>query len=113
MEQTQSAALIPVTRSVIAADALGPLLEAHYDLQAPITCRLRFVGDNDTYLVRAGSHRYALRVYRSSRYWIRSAADYRFELDWLAFLHARGLPVSPPIPRRDGDLLGQVAAPEG
>jgi Ser/Thr protein kinase RdoA (MazF antagonist) len=101
------------TRSVIAGDALLPLLEAHYDLQAPITCRLRFVGDNDTYLVRAGETRYALRVYRFGRYWIQGEADYRFELDWLAFLRARGLPVSYAIPRRDGERLGQIAAPEG
>jgi Ser/Thr protein kinase RdoA (MazF antagonist) len=101
-----------VTRSVIAAHELVPLLEAHYDLQAPIICRLRYVGDNDTYGVQAGNRRYALRVYRFGRYWIQGEADYRFELDWLDFLHARGLPVSYPISRRDGELLGQVAAPE-
>src|SRR5439155_16456801 len=89
------------------------LLEVDYDLQPPITCRLRFVGDNDTYLVRAGDTQYALRIYRFGRYWIRGEADYRFELDWLSFLHARGLPVSYPIPRRDSELLGRIAAPEG
>lgn len=103
---------IQVTRSVIAADALLPVLKAHYDLQAPITCRLRLAGDNDTYLVRAGNTRYVLRVY-FPRYWIQSEADHRFELDWLAFLHVRGLPVSCAIPRRDGELLGRIAAPEG
>jgi Ser/Thr protein kinase RdoA (MazF antagonist) len=71
------------------------------------------VGDNDTYLVQAGETRYALRAYRYGRSWIRSESDYRFELEWLAFLHGRGLPVSYPIRRRDGTLLGQMAAPEG
>jgi Ser/Thr protein kinase RdoA (MazF antagonist) len=104
---------IRVTRSVIAADGFLPLLEAHYDLPSPIACRLRFVGDNDTYLVRAGETRYALRAYRFGRSWIKGESDYRFELNWLAFLHARGLPVSYPIRRRDGELLGKIAAPEG
>jgi Ser/Thr protein kinase RdoA (MazF antagonist) len=104
---------IQVTRSVIAADAFLPLLEAHYDLPAPTACRLRFVGDNDSYLVRAGETRYALRVYRFGRPWIQGESDYCFELDWLAFLHERGLPVSEPIRRRDGGLLGRILAPEG
>lgn len=104
---------IRVTRSVIAADVFLPLLEAHYDLQAPLACRLRFVGDNDTYLVRAGETPYALRAYRFGRDWIRSESDYRFEMEWLAFLHERGLPVSYPIRRRDGELLNKLVAPEG
>ena len=104
---------VEVTRSVIAGNALLPLLEAHYDLQPPITCQLRFVGDNDTYQVQAGEDVYILRVYRFGRPWIRGADDYRFEADYLAFLHARGLSVSYAIPRRDGEFVSSISAPEG
>lgn len=40
-------------------------------------------------------------------------SDVRFELDLLTHLHGHGVPVSYPLPRRNGDLLGTVAAPEG
>lgn len=104
---------VAVTRSVIAADAMPPLLEAHYDLQAPISCQLILVGDNETYLVHAGGAEYVLRIYRFGRPWIRGVDDYRFEADYLAFLHAQGLPVSYAIPRRDGAFVSSVLAPEG
>jgi Ser/Thr protein kinase RdoA (MazF antagonist) len=104
---------IRITRSVVAAEALLPLLSAAYELPAPLRCVLVSVGDNDNYLVQAGDFRAALRIYRYGKYWLPRESDYRFELDWLTFLRGRGLPVSAPIARRDGDLLGTLDAPEG
>ena len=101
-----------VTRSVIAADELAQVIGEAYDLGGSATCRLRSVGDNDTYVVRAGGERYILRVY-CDRYWIADSSHYDFELDWLVFLRERGLAVSYPIARRDGALSGAVEAPEG
>ncbi len=100
-------------RSVISAEALLPLLSKAYELPPPISCDLHVVGDNDTYLVQAGSERFALRIYYPNRFWLRGIGEYRFELDWLAFCHAQGLPVSCAIARRDGDLLNELQAPEG
>ena len=96
---------LQVIRSVISADALPPLLEAHYDLETPVTCHLLHAGDNDTYLVQAGRGKYVLRIYWPGHYWIQGTSDYRFELDWLAFLHKRGLLVSYAIPRLDASRL--------
>ena len=59
----------------------------------------------------AGGER-GLRVY-FPRYWIKELAHYYFELDWLAFLHERGVPVSFPLKPRDGMSLGTIDAPEG
>lgn len=103
---------IKTTRSVVAAEVLAQLTEEAYGLDGPVRCRLRSVGANDTYVIQAGTERYILRVY-VDRYWVKEPSHYRFELHWLVFLRARGLPVSHPISRRDGALLGAVDAPEG
>ena len=100
-------------RSVVAAEALLPLLSKTYELPQPIRCDLHAVGDNDTYLVQAGTKRFVLRVYYPNRFWLSGINEYRFELEWLAFCHARGLPVSYAVPRRDGELLNKWQAPEG
>ena len=103
---------IKIVRSVVAAEELARLVEDAYDLEGPVRCRLRSAGDNDTYVLQAGQDRYILRVY-FDRYWIKDPSHYRFELDWLVFLRERGLPVSYPIGRRDGELISAVEAPEG
>ena len=92
---------------------MPPLISENYELPRPITCNLHAVGDNDTYLVQAGTERYALRVYYPNRFWLSGIDEYRFELDWLGYCHIQGLPVSYAIPRRDGELLGELTAPEG
>jgi Ser/Thr protein kinase RdoA (MazF antagonist) len=100
-------------RSVIPGEALTSALVAAYDLPQPIDCELHVVGDNDSYYVHAGPERFALRVYYPNRYWLSGSDEYRFELSWLSFCHDRGLPVSYPIPRRDGELLSEMKALEG
>ncbi len=104
---------VRVTRSVIAGDSLARLVTSAYDLPAPIRRALVQVGDNDNYRVTAGSARYIARLYRYGKYWLAGEFAYRFELDWLLYLHERGLPVSSPIQRRDGDHLGRIQTPEG
>ena len=44
-----------VLTSLIAPDALLPLLEEAYSLEEPLQCRLACSNDNDHYLVTAGS----------------------------------------------------------
>lgn len=100
-------------RSVVAAESLIPLLSEAYALPEPIQCRLCAVGDNDTYLVKAGTEQFALRVYYPNRFWLSGIDEYHFEIDWLSFCHSRGLPVSYAIPRTDGKFLNELQAPEG
>jgi Ser/Thr protein kinase RdoA (MazF antagonist) len=104
---------VRVLTSLIAPGALSLLAEAAYDLGAPAHSKLVSHNDNDHYLLTAGERRHVLRVYRHQKHWLRGESDYLFELDWLDFLHQRGLPVSHPIRRRDGGFLGSLAAPEG
>lgn len=108
---------IAVTRSIVASDALAELIEAEYDLNSPISCKLISkmlrTQDNDHYLVRCGEEKCIARVYQLGQHLGRSESDYLYELDWLNFLKGNGLPVSYPLPRRDGGYLGTLHAPEG
>lgn len=108
---------ISVTRSIIAADAFGSQIEAAYELDAPVTCKLISkmlrTQDNDHYLITAGGQKYVARIYQSGKHLARDESDHLFELDWLTFLKEKDLPVSYPIARRDGGFLGHVNAPEG
>ena len=99
--------------ALVAAETLIPYLEQHYDLSAPVECTLIRRGFNDNYRVRAGEDPFVLRLYFNGKYYIQSEADFRFELDWLTFLHAEGIPVAYPLRRKDGDLLGPVDTDAG
>ena len=100
--------------SLLHRDDLARLVEAEYDVDAPVAVRLLRRGFNDTYLVtEATGARRVLRVYQREKYWIRSEADLRFELDLLRHLTTAGCSVSQPYHLRTGDLLGQLDAPEG
>lgn len=108
---------IRVARSFISADSLAEIVEKNYDLDGPVSCKmfskLLRTQDNDHYRVNAGNDSYALRIYQNGDAIGRQESDYLFELDWLTFLHGRNLPVSYPIPRKDGSYLGKLDAPEG
>jgi Ser/Thr protein kinase RdoA (MazF antagonist) len=96
--------------SLFAADGLARWTGDAYDLGRIDEVMLWNPGLNDTYVVRAGGERFVLRVY--PRGW-RTDADVRYELDVLVHLDRKRVPVAAPIARRDGELLGRVAAPEG
>ena len=89
------------------------LVADDYDVGTPEGCRLLFAGHNDTYEVAVGDSRYAFRLHTRGKWWLSGESDVRFELDLLTHLHRHDVPVSYPLPRRNGDLLGSVQAPEG
>lgn len=109
---------IRVVRSFVAAEALAELIQADYNLTGPVRCQLFSkmlrTQDNDHYLVTTGrGEKYVVRVYQLGTRLNRKESDYLYEVDWLNFLHTAGLPVSYPISRTDGSLLGKLQAPEG
>ncbi len=104
---------IQVLTSLIASEALLPLVAKEYRLDEPIHCRLACTNDNDHYLITAGDTKYMLRVYTHAKHWLDNESDYLFELDWLAFLHEEGLPIAYPILNNSGGYLGALSAPEG
>ncbi len=108
---------IKVSRSFIAGDALAEVIGREYDL-GPVSCKMfsKMVRtqDNDHYQVKTtDGTKYVARIYQFGGPLEREESDYLFEMDWLNFLKANGMPVSYPIGRRDGRYLGSVNAPEG
>ena len=82
-----------MTNGILDSHALERLLSAAYDLGGPVRCNLIGEGFNHTYLVEGeGAERWVLRVYLNGKYYVRSADDFRFELDLLTFLAAQGVP---------------------
>lgn len=108
---------IRIARSFIDAGALAEVVAENYELNQPVSCKmfskLLRTQDNDHYRVNVGDDIYVLRVYEQGDAWDRQESDYQFEMDWLIYLRDNGLPVSSPLPTRDGRLLGSVHAPEG
>lgn len=90
---------------------IGRVVADQYGLGRPDHCHLIHAGHNDTYEVRIGVERYAFRL-QSAKWWKVGEADARFELELLAHLHQHGVPVVYPLPRKNGDPLGVIRAPE-
>jgi Ser/Thr protein kinase RdoA (MazF antagonist) len=105
--------IIPPMNILLEPETMLPALTTGYDLRPPVACELIRRGFNDHYRVRAGESRYVLRVYLNGKYYIESTSDFRFELDLLRFLAGEGVPVSSPVPRKDGDPLGEIETPAG
>ena len=68
---------LPVTRSVLSAEALLATVAPQYVLGEPIRCTLLSVGQNDTYLLETTHGRSILRVYHAHR---RTVSDISYEL---------------------------------
>jgi Ser/Thr protein kinase RdoA (MazF antagonist) len=100
----------PVTNSILSAQALIARVLPDYDIQPVTKCVFLSPGLNDTYLVNTQDSKYILRVYRIG--W-RSLTDILYELEALLHLKHKGISVSVPIPKKDGNLVSTVMAPEG
>ena len=102
---------LPITHTILAPQPLAEQLWAHHALPPLQTCCFHHFGLNDTYLITTNDNtRFILRVYRHG--W-RSIAEIVYEVDVLNHLHAGGINVSTPLPRRDGGFVHTIAAPEG
>jgi Ser/Thr protein kinase RdoA (MazF antagonist) len=101
---------IPVYRSLLSDAALTERLLPEYDLPSGATCHFWNQSINDTYLVRAGTTQWMLRIAPAQR---RSDAQLATEINLLYFLHHRGLHVPQPVTLRDGTAVRTLAAPEG
>jgi len=103
-------AVLPVTYSILSADALLERIAGAYAIGAPVSCQLVRPGSNDTYLVTTEEDRFVARVYGA--HW-RSLPEISYEVDLLGHLAARGVGVSSPIAGRDGTVALALPAPEG
>src|SRR6266545_4573647 len=104
------AGVFPVTHSLPAPGALLAEVARAYPINRPVDCALVRSYVNDVYAIAAATSRYILKVYRAG--W-RSRSEIDYELDVLAHLTAKGVAVAPALPRRDGQRIGVLRAPEG
>jgi len=87
-----------------------------YEIGRVLDCRLLAHNLNDTYLVRTDRDPFILRVYQAQHsIWRsrRSEPEVRYELDLLVHLAQKAVPVSVPIPKKGGQYLTALEAPEG
>lgn len=101
---------ITAVHTVFHKDELFDVIALLYNIGTPLKSRFVSNGLNDTYAVDTSTGKFILRIYKLQ--W-RSESEIRFELDLLAYLKGYGLPVSYPIPRRDGEWITELSAPEG
>lgn len=101
---------ISAAHTVFDKEELFDAMALLYKMGTPLKSRFISNGLNDTYEAETSAGKFILRIYKHS--W-RTETDIRFELDLLMHLKECGLPVSYPIPRRDGEWITELSAPEG
>jgi Ser/Thr protein kinase RdoA (MazF antagonist) len=105
-----AAIAIQAAYSLLAPDALLAHVASTYEVGDVISCEVVKHGLNDTYRVHTSSGGYFLRVYGAA--W-RSRADVAYEVELLAHLVSRGVPVAHAILDRGGNPILTLNAPEG
>jgi Ser/Thr protein kinase RdoA (MazF antagonist) len=98
------------SHSVLDHEAVAQACAEQYNFHEQLNCQFFHRGMNDVYVLRVGAHHYAVRAWRAN--W-RTMDDVGYELEFLDFLHAKGLPVAPGIRCASGAPYFVVQAPEG
>ena len=99
---------IAFLNSTLAPDSVSALVGDAYGVDG--ACTLHYRGTHDTYRLQHGDEVRFFRIYRAG---LRTQDDARYELAVLRHAVARGMAVTPPIARRDGEWLTVIEAPEG
>jgi Ser/Thr protein kinase RdoA (MazF antagonist) len=101
---------IPVASSLFDETSLAEWLLAAYDPGPSLDCRLISRSMNDTFRVTTPLATSYLRV--TPHGW-RTREDVATELAFIRTLDEQGVRVATPLPRRDGETISPLAAPEG
>ena len=100
----------PTTHSVLDNQAVGRACAEQYGFDEQPYCQLFHRGMNDVYVLRTRKEQYAVRAWRIN---FRSMDDVAYELEYLAFLKSKGMPVAAGTPTTTGASHFVVQAPEG
>ena len=101
---------IPITHSILRADALAEVIADRYDLGGSVYAELLSRGVNDVYLLHVDGARYVARVLRAG---FRSLDQVIYEMALIRFHVGHGLDAAAPVPDRTGNDFITVAALEG
>jgi len=98
------------TYSQLSSQSVAQLVTSQYDLPELTSSKFYLLGLHDNYLIECEQEKYILRIYRND--W-RSFQEVQFELELLAFLGAKGAPVSFPVPTKSAKLSFIIDSAEG
>jgi Ser/Thr protein kinase RdoA (MazF antagonist) len=99
-----------VRYSLLAPEAIAREVARAYALERPAIAHLLRRGVHDTYELTTGADRYIARVHRRGD---RAASEVGYELDLLAHLARKGVPVVLSVAAPDGSAVTSLPAPEG
>lgn len=102
--------VFPAIYSTLSPQALIDGVISEYDIGTIKRCVFWNRGLSDIYLIETETCFYILKV--SHHHW-RSQSDIQFELEFLDFLHHKGIPVANPLKTNTGKLLVTINAVEG
>ncbi|GAA5083029.1 hypothetical protein GCM10023210_01070 [Chryseobacterium ginsengisoli] len=100
----------PIIASTLSQKELGEFISEKYQLKEPFDCKLFRTGVNHTYFMSSTHTKYVVRVYCHN--W-RTKIEIQQELELLNLLKNNNIPVSFPIPDKNGNLIQEINAPEG
>ena len=98
------------TYSQLSSQSACQIVAAHYNLDAPLSCKFYVLGLHDNYLIQSGNQKYILRIYRNA--W-RSREEAGFELELLAFLTHQTDLAAKLVPTKNDELAVYIDSPEG
>ena len=91
-------------------EAVGELVEYHYDISTVQSCIFYVLGLHDNYLIQTDKDRYFVRIYRNA--W-RNPEEINFELELLDYLKNKKVSVSSPLKTKCNELSFEISSPEG
>ncbi|MDR0228410.1 MAG: phosphotransferase [Flavobacteriaceae bacterium] len=100
----------PVITSILSQTEFGAFINEQYQLEDHLACTLFRTGVNHTYFLANANTKYVVRVYCHN--W-RTKTEIQEELNLLNLLKANKVSISTPIPDKTGNLIQEIAAPEG
>ncbi len=101
---------LPVAHSILEPIALSAEIARSYTIDGPLNCALYRSWTNDVYRITTTEGEYYLKVYG---YGWRTRESVAYEVELYTHLATKGFPIALPIPRRDGECIGILRAPEG
>jgi Ser/Thr protein kinase RdoA (MazF antagonist) len=100
----------PIIYSTLSMEGIKRLVVQHYDFDESVECTFFCRGVSDTYLLSSPAGRFAFKVHRTN--W-RAREAILWEMAALIHMGGKGVEVAMPVPRRDGEFITELRAPEG
>ena len=101
--------MFPLEAAVLSSKAIQQKLLLEYSIPI-LTCRLYYRSIHDTYIVRNSDCEFFFKVYR---YGLRTKEDILTEIDWISCLKNKGIAVTEPVVKKDGNYVVEFETLQG